>query len=176
MSIENVNSIGDCNPAMQVALVTLKERCQRLQDRLVTLEKENASLKLNRFQDDEKTSGDESLRMKEQIAQLERQKSQLTHHIFMVATENRQLWARLSKLTEANRSLGSQLTQISHTLSSHSKPAGDGTVHRTPIDLSSELCSVNLREVECVSEHPKENTSDNDGMWCFIYYFSYIRR
>lgn len=48
-----------------------------------------------------------------------KQKSQLIHHVFMVAAENRQLWNRLTRLTKTNKSLGSQLTKISDTLKQH---------------------------------------------------------
>lgn len=37
----------------------------------------------------------------------------------MVATENRQLWNRLTRLIKTNKSLGSQLTKISDTLKQH---------------------------------------------------------
>uniref|UniRef100_A0A1B6MBL2 UBZ1-type domain-containing protein n=1 Tax=Graphocephala atropunctata TaxID=36148 RepID=A0A1B6MBL2_9HEMI len=110
--------------ALQVALQTMKERCQQLQQRLVVVEDENLRLRIEtqRVASNEKaeeTKGALSA-LQEHIAQLTRQKSQLTHHIYMVATENKQLWTRLSKLTEVNFSLGSHLTKISDTLSKHS--------------------------------------------------------
>lgn len=57
--------------------------------------------------------------MQGKVEELTKQKSQLTHHIFMVAAENRQLWNRLTRLTKTNKSLGSQLTKISDTLKQH---------------------------------------------------------
>ena len=58
-------------------------------------------------------------KLHEQIAQLNRTKSQLTHHIYMVATENKYLWTKLSILTEANESLGTRLNKISTALNNH---------------------------------------------------------
>lgn len=57
--------------------------------------------------------------LQEKIEELTKQKSQLTHHVFMVAAENRQLWSRLTRLTKTNKTLGSQLTKISDTLKQH---------------------------------------------------------
>ncbi len=113
------------NYALQVALQTMKERCQQLQARLSAVEEENYQLrteKQRQKRQESKTnpvnSGDID-KLQEQIAQLSRQKSQLTHHIFMVATENKHLWTRLSLLTEANESLGTRLSKISTALSNH---------------------------------------------------------
>lgn len=57
--------------------------------------------------------------IQEKVEELTKQKSQLNHHIFMVAAENRQLWNRLTRLTRANKTLGNQLTKISDTLKKH---------------------------------------------------------
>ncbi|XP_054281030.1 protein spindle-F-like [Macrosteles quadrilineatus] len=113
--------------ALQVALQTMKERCQQLQLRLSAVEDENLRLRIEKQRVSssvvkEDSKGEISV-LQEHIAQLTRQKSQLTHHIYMVATENKQLWTRLSRLTEANHSLGSQLSKISDTLSKH--PLGE---------------------------------------------------
>lgn len=113
------------NYALQVALQTMKERCQQLQARLSVVEEENLQLKIDKQRHvrhgskiSPQASGDID-KLQEQIAQLSRQKSQLTHHIFMVATENKHLWTRLSLLTEANESLGTRLNKISNALSNH---------------------------------------------------------
>ncbi|XP_067014642.2 paramyosin [Anabrus simplex] len=125
--------------ALQVALQTMKERCQQLQQRLAVVEGENLSLKVevekchslssgkNNDGNSKCTSNDHPSKgdiedLQQQVTQLSRQKSQLTHHIFMVTNENKQLWNRLSRLTQANQSLGSHLTKISDTLNQH--PAG----------------------------------------------------
>lgn len=125
----DVNSTNSSDPkaasryALQVALQTMKERCKHFQDRLSAVEEENLKLHLERLNYNVNESKSDTARLEEEVAQLTRQKSQLTQHIFMVAAENKQLWTRLSRLTEANQSLGSHLTKISETLISH--PAGD---------------------------------------------------
>ena len=58
--------------------------------------------------------------MQEKVEELVKQKSQLTHHLIMVAGENRQMWSRLARLTQANKSLGNHLTSIRDTLKTHS--------------------------------------------------------
>lgn len=114
------------NYALQVALQTMKERCQQLQTRLSSVEEENLQLKIEKQrymrQENKQTTitSCDIDKLQEQIAQLSRQKAQLTHHIYMVATENKHLWTRLSMLTEANESLGTRLNKISSALCNHS--------------------------------------------------------
>ena len=118
--------------ALHVALQTMKERCQLLQKRLEGLEQENLRLRIEnrRRKSDSLSNMEEPLSSKselqrkidtleEKVAELQRSKSQLTHHLYMVATENKQLWSRLSHLTVANQNLGSHLSKISNTLSRH---------------------------------------------------------
>jgi hypothetical protein len=120
--------------ALQVALQTMKERCQHLQQRLGAVEEENLNLRIEyrKRRSDSACATAENVSksepedsklkidcLEEKVAMLTRQKSQLTHHLFMVATENRQLWNRLSHLTQANQNLGSHLSKISSTLSRH---------------------------------------------------------
>ncbi|XP_063218091.1 protein spindle-F [Bacillus rossius redtenbacheri] len=127
--------------ALQVALQTMKERCQQLQQRLAAEEEENLRLRMTltsvkNLSGDENESDDEKIILRsprrevtsseEKIARLSRQNSQLRHHLFMVASENRQLWCRLSSLTEANQSLGNQLSKISLSL------PGDNSVSKIP--------------------------------------------
>lgn len=109
--------------ALEVAFQTMKERCQRLQQRLSKVEDENMKLRLQKRKE-EKVVGaqgsDEVETLQDKISELERQKQQLTHHVFMVTSENKQLWNRLSQSAKLNQSLGSQLTKISDTLHRHS--------------------------------------------------------
>lgn len=119
--------------ALQVALQTMKERCQQLQQRLIAVEGENLSLRVELEKsngqlvksDKEEDHSSPVGELQQQVAQLQRQKSQLTHHIFMVANENKQLWGRLSRLTQANRSLGHHLSRINDTLSQRSLKCND---------------------------------------------------
>lgn len=125
--------------ALQVALQTMKERCQNLQHRLTTVEDENLRLRMVSGIDkpDQQSGGrlgelgskfsgqNEIELLRDKVAELTRQKVQLTEHIAMVATENRQLWSRLSKLTKDNHTLGSSLNKMKDSLS------GSGTTTTT---------------------------------------------
>ncbi|OAD53904.1 hypothetical protein WN48_08579 [Eufriesea mexicana] len=114
--------------ALLVAFKTMNERCQQLEIRLATVEEENMCLRLECGKDESAAitkvndNSEKSIvqTLKEKIEELKKQKSQLTHQVYMVAAENRQLWKRLNKLTRANKTLGSQLTKISDTLKQHS--------------------------------------------------------
>ncbi|XP_011313047.1 uncharacterized protein spn-F [Fopius arisanus] len=116
--------------ALQIAFQTMQERCQQLENRLAAVEEENVRLKVEKgtnssldvlivdVSDEEATIQ----RLQEKVEELTKQKSQLSHHILMVAAENRQLWNRLTRLTRTNKTLGSKLIKISDTLKQH--PAG----------------------------------------------------
>lgn len=114
--------------ALLAAFKTMKERCQLLQARLTSVEEENICLRLECGKDTSTATvrvNDNNEKtmlqvLQEKVEELAKQKSQITHHIFMVASENRQLWKRLTKLTRTNKSLGNQLTKISDTLKQHS--------------------------------------------------------
>lgn len=198
MSLENKDSNVDhsaCKPksveeaigshyALQVALQTMKERCQHLQQRLAAVEEENLRLRIEnrrRRSDSACTitadaltneSEDSKIRingLEEKVATLTRQKSQLTHHLFMVATENRQLWSRLSHLTQANQSLGSHLSKISTTLSRHHStnsiiiPKSESPIsslsHRGDLNLSSN--SVLTEESDNVAKKGTDTECDS---------------
>lgn len=122
MSPANQDIIGS-RYALEVAFQTMKERCQRLQQRLAKLEDENSVLRLQRRKEEVvvgSRGGEEPEAMRDKIAELERQKQQLAQHVFMVTSENKQLWTRLSQSAKLNQSLGSQLTKISDSLNRHS--------------------------------------------------------
>lgn len=154
--------------ALQVALQTMKERCQHLQQRLAAVEEENLRLRIENRRRRSDSAGtvtadaltDESEDSKtridsleEKVAMLTRQKSQLTHHLFMVATENRQLWNRLSCLTQANKSLGSHLSKISNTLSRHHS-TNSITIPKSesPISILSHRGELNLSSNSVLTE------------------------
>lgn len=94
--------------ALQCGLETMKERCVTIQNRLSRVEEENVRLRMLSGIDKPDISGngenksftDDHEVLREKIGELTRQKMQLTDHIAMVASENRQLWSRLSKLTK----------------------------------------------------------------------------
>lgn len=99
--------------ALHVALQTMKERCQSLQQRLLLVEEDNLNLRLKLGSDLPLIGNDASTQngrnememLTERVSELTRQKFQLTEHIAMVATENRQLWSRLSKLAKNNQTV-----------------------------------------------------------------------
>ncbi|XP_071562158.1 protein spindle-F isoform X2 [Temnothorax nylanderi] len=99
--------------ALLVAFKTMKERCQQLQTRLAVVEEENVCLRLECGRDMstaivkvDKSDRSALQTLQEKVEELTKQKSQLSHHVFMVAAENRQLWNRLTRLTKTNKSLG----------------------------------------------------------------------
>ncbi|XP_050099328.1 protein spindle-F isoform X2 [Anopheles aquasalis] len=94
--------------ALQAALQTLKERCQTLQKRIIILEDENVTLRANqakepaeRLQDKGKLASTlEVEQLQNDVLELSRQKVQLAEQIAVVASENRQLWRRLSQIVK----------------------------------------------------------------------------
>lgn len=89
--------------ALKLALQTMKERCQKLQKRLTCLEDENLQLRIERHTVPglmKKEPKSEFFSLQKQVEELNRHKSLLCHHIYMVAMENKELWERLSKAAE----------------------------------------------------------------------------
>ncbi|GJQ72747.1 spn-F [Trypoxylus dichotomus] len=109
--------------ALHVALQTLKERCQNLQQRLSLLEEENIALRVQCSKNDSNNSLTELDTLKTRILELTEQKTKLEDNFRLVADENKQLWSRLSKLLQVNKTLGSHLTKINESLNQHSKKA-----------------------------------------------------
>lgn len=115
------NSLNDSNGApnsnlaseyaLRVALQTMKERCVSLQQRLEIVEEENISIKSKLSSDSGWRDGNNSRSsrsdnqseaeiLRDKLNKMTKEKLQLTEHIAMVATENRQLWSRLSQLVK----------------------------------------------------------------------------
>ncbi|XP_066904759.1 protein spindle-F isoform X2 [Halyomorpha halys] len=87
---------------LKLALQTMKERCQKLQKRLTCLEDENLQLRIERHTVPglmKKEPKSEFFSLQKQVEELNRHKSLLCHHIYMVAMENKELWERLYKVT-----------------------------------------------------------------------------
>ncbi|CAK1598901.1 unnamed protein product [Parnassius mnemosyne] len=98
----------------ELALHAMRDRCLLLQRRINTLENDNMKLKLDisratgnssyiPLQEDEKTL------LHQQIAELNKQKSQLIHHVFMVSCENKNLWNKISSLKGQDKSFNKDL-------------------------------------------------------------------
>lgn len=165
--------------AVQVALVTMKERCQKLQERLIALERENAALRAAAVPADggSAASGGASAsaveaKLREKVVHLQSQKSHLTHQIFIVASENKRLFDRLSRLTEANRSLGSHLSRISNTLNRHDSSVsvdGNGTAsalgEKAPAESARNVLSRSLSpsDLSSVSLRPEPEGARTAG-------------
>lgn len=109
----HLHSAASSHLALQVALQTLRERCQFFQKRLASLEEENTALRAaqarspgstgpGQFRERKATNAgqNEVETLRESVAELTRQKTQLADHISMVAAENRQLWRRLSQIAK----------------------------------------------------------------------------
>ncbi|CAK9824234.1 Protein spindle-F [Anthophora retusa] len=140
--------------ALLVAFKTMNERCQQLEARLATVEEENMCLRLEvgKYESAAITKSTDTNEktivqtLKEKIEELKKQKSQLTHQVFMVAGENRQLWNRLNKLTRTNKSLGNQLTKISTTLKQHSPAQPSEILSYSFHDISSSTKEDNTQQ------------------------------
>ncbi|XP_036322987.1 protein spindle-F [Rhagoletis pomonella] len=97
--------------ALRVALQTMKERCLVLQRRLTVLEEDNQGLR-ERVEQGKPASlsqnnngamdgeAAELMQLRVHVAELNRQKQQLSEHINMVSNENRKLWSRLSQIAK----------------------------------------------------------------------------
>lgn len=94
----------------ELALHAMRDRCLLLQRRINTLETDNMRLKLDMTKAGEKPpyppmQDDEKLSLQQKIAELNKQKSQLLHHVFMVSCENKNLWSKLSSLRGAEKAI-----------------------------------------------------------------------
>ncbi|XP_065333377.1 protein spindle-F [Cloeon dipterum] len=109
--------------ALQVALQTLKKRCEQLQRAQVLLEDENISLRkqLSRLGGDKSMVTGDGSNSQEQIAVLTHQRNQMSQRLQLVVSENKQLWRRLAKLNQARQTLEVSLSQVSDTLKQHSE-------------------------------------------------------
>ncbi|KAF6204275.1 hypothetical protein GE061_002615 [Apolygus lucorum] len=162
----------------------MKERCQQLQNRLSMMEEENLQLRIERHSIPGATpklpSDADSTSLLRKVEDLSRQKSKLSHHIYMVANENKHLWEHLSKLTEdrscdgspdpsnsigASKPKKSLLTVLNHQegnqLSLDEIPLRISPIlsktHRIPVALT-EWNSTSIKECE----YPIMDVDDDD--------------
>lgn len=107
---------------MKIALETLTERCKQLEQRVNDVEGENTRLRLvcSKVEDTKQDSLNEIDLLKQRNTQLREQNTQLKNNIQMVASENRQLWSKLSSLSEVNQTLGKKISKINSSLIEHS--------------------------------------------------------
>ncbi|XP_066581664.1 protein spindle-F [Prorops nasuta] len=144
--------------ALLIAFQTMRERCLHFQSRLASLEEENAYLRQECARDSKviaEHNEDKNVKIMAQTLQDKLDevtknrpelKAQLTHHIFMLAAENHQLWKRLTKLTRANETLNKRLSKISNTLKQH------------PVNEQMEVPAYNFSEI-CDALKPHATTN-----------------
>nr|XP_004925206.2 protein spindle-F [Bombyx mori] len=98
---------GDYNhhSVHELALHAMRDRCLLLQRRINVLENDNMRLKLDATRNNENIAfhDDDKLDLLQKIAELNKQKSQLMHHVFMVSCENRNLWNKISTIKNCNK-------------------------------------------------------------------------
>ncbi|XP_045765683.1 protein spindle-F isoform X2 [Maniola jurtina] len=102
---------ADYSNVHELALHAMRDRCLLLQRRINTLETDNMRLKLDITKATEKSDytpnlqDDDKVSLHQKIAELNKQKSQLLHHVFMVSCENKNLWNKLSSLRGSEKSV-----------------------------------------------------------------------
>ncbi|XP_069358223.1 protein spindle-F isoform X2 [Maniola hyperantus] len=102
---------ADYSNVHELALHAMRDRCLLLQRRINTLETDNMRLKLDITKATEKSEytpnlqEDDKVSLHQKIAELNKQKSQLLHHVFMVSCENKNLWNKLSSLKGSEKSV-----------------------------------------------------------------------
>ncbi|KAJ8727587.1 hypothetical protein PYW07_001706 [Mythimna separata] len=102
---------GDSNniSVHELALHAMRDRCLLLQRRINALETDNMRLKLDVVKVNECSpyvplKEDEKFALHQKIAELNKQKSKLMHHVFMVQCENKNLWNKISTIKGPDKS------------------------------------------------------------------------
>lgn len=109
---------GDYNNVSvhELALHAMRDRCLLLQRRINALESDNMRLKLDITKATENTPyiplrEDEKFALHQKIAELNKQKSQLLHHVFMVSCENKNLWNKISSIKGPEKGASKESTK-----------------------------------------------------------------
>lgn len=111
--------------ALYVALQTMKDRCLSLQQRLTTVQEENLALRQQTQHQPPFAGGPADHQdLLAKVRELSHTKEQLNDRINMVASENRQLWSRLSQMTKA--------TAAATTASTQPKPPNNNATLSSP--------------------------------------------
>ncbi|XP_030028258.2 protein spindle-F [Manduca sexta] len=92
----------------ELALHAMRDRCLLLQRRINILENDNMRLRLDVSKASDSSTyiplqEDERNELLQKIAELNKQKSQLMHHVFMVSCENKNLWIKISNLKKGDK-------------------------------------------------------------------------
>ncbi|CAH2239778.1 protein spindle-F [Pararge aegeria] len=101
---------ADYSNVHELALHAMRDRCLLLQRRINTLETDNMRLKLDITKTAERSpytplQEGENTSLHKKIAELNKQKSQLLHHVFMVSCENKNLWSKISMLKGSEKAV-----------------------------------------------------------------------
>lgn len=140
---------GDDINVHEIALHAMRDRCLLLQRRINTLESNNMRLKLEITKNTDKQYlplQDDKLVLIEKIAELNKQKSQLLHHVFMVSCENKNLWGKLSLLKSPDKSPGRDIKQplVRTNTYIHSTPKSLSKNQEKQADISLEEISLKM--------------------------------
>lgn len=91
----------------ELALHAMRDRCLLLQRRINSLETDNMRLKLDITKNTECSpfiplEDKEKFTLHQKIAELNKERSQLMHHIFMVSCENKNLWSKIAAIKKVD--------------------------------------------------------------------------
>ncbi|PZC86665.1 hypothetical protein B5X24_HaOG206226 [Helicoverpa armigera] len=143
---------GDCNniSVHELALHAMRDRCLLLQRRINSLESDNMRLKLDVVKSTECTpynplKEDEKLMLHQKIAELNKQKSTLMHHVFMVQCENKNLWNKISTIKGRDKVSNKDKQPLVRTNTYiHSTPKGSANYQEKYSESSLEEISLKL--------------------------------
>lgn len=140
---------GECNniSVHELALHAMRDRCLLLQRRINALETDNIRLKLDVVKASECSTytpmkEDEKLALHQKIAELNKQKSKLMHHVFMVQCENKNLWNKISTLKGPDKSNKQPLLRTNTYI--HSTPKNSSHYQEKYSESSLEEISLKL--------------------------------
>ncbi|XP_075971755.1 C2H2-type zinc binding domain-containing protein spindle-F [Anticarsia gemmatalis] len=136
----------------ELALHAMRDRCLLLQRRINTLETDNMRLKLDVVKATECSpyipiKEDEKLALHQKIAELNKQKSKLMHHVFMVQCENKNLWNKIASLKGPDKSTSKDYTKqplIRTNTYIHSTPKNSANYQEKYSESSLEEISLKL--------------------------------
>ncbi|XP_072939526.1 protein spindle-F [Epargyreus clarus] len=141
---------GDYNniSVHELALHAMRDRCLLLQRRINTLETDNMRLKLDITKADTPNymplQDDEKLSLQHKIAELNKQKSHLMHHVFMVSCENKNLWTKIATLKGPDKGAKETKPLVRTNTYIHSTPKTEANFQEKYSESSLEEISLKL--------------------------------
>lgn len=136
----------------ELALHAMRDRCLLLQRRINSLETDNMRLKLDVVKATECSpyipiKEDEKFVLHQKIADLNKQKSKLTHHMFMVQCENKNLWNKIASLKGPGKLTSKEYNKqplLRTNTYIHSTPKGSAAFQEKYSESSLEEISLKL--------------------------------